>query len=135
MQIGSSRNSANATLAGAIITLLGYLPLLVDEGSTTAPGEPTLQRRSLKSKQSSSSRFHGTGSRLPDTSAMEEGQSGTDIAESGMSNYKSYSNPYAIVEDSSTEYIQPALMPHVCFMNLCVIWFFIEPEETAASTS
>lgn len=128
MQVGSSGHSANATLAGAVITLLGYLPLLVNEGSAPAPGEQNLQQRSPKSKQSRSPRFHGTGSRLPDMSTMEEGQSGTEIAESGMSNFKSYSNPYAVAEDSGMEYIQPALMPHVCFKIAHVVWYFSNHE-------
>lgn len=108
---------ANATLAGAVITLFGYLPLLLnpdkETGTDQMPGS-----RSHRNQRTP--RFHSAGSHLPDMSTMEEGNSGA-VAGPGMSNFKSYSNPYAIVEDTGTEYIQPALMPNVCARNSCFV--------------
>lgn len=111
LQIAES--AANGTLAGAIITLLGYLPLLVDPMSTS--GEQTSQQPA-RSQKSRSHRLHDTGSHLPDMSVMEQGLSGA-ITESGMPSFKSYSNPYAVEEDPGMETIQPALMPNVCLKN------------------
>lgn len=101
-------------LAGSVITLFGYLPLLVNK--TAACSSQNRGRRNPRSLRSRSPSFNPAGSKLPDMSAMEEGQSGA--AESGMSQFKSYSNPYAVVEDSNEEQIEPALKPNVCLRNV-----------------
>eukprot|EP00892_Ulva_mutabilis_P004736 jgi/Ulvmu1/2634/UM014_0086.1 len=106
---GNVETAANATLAGAIITLLGYLPLLV--GTAPPFGSHREDHHITRSSKAHLSRFHAAGSHLPDLSTMEEGNSGS-ANDSGMSTFKSYSNPYAVVENTNDVHIEPALGPN-----------------------